>query len=400
MSSVQRNTIHYDRPIAHTKKQTRWLIPRGSKVSSVTMKLLDIKLNPNKECYFAALVGVYGCVQRLQLRVNKQEIDYYFSPEVLPYILASSADNEGQKGVFSVLHNTGNNIAYDPTTKELTLERNVVDSKTCEIRLNLLSNWLQTVGVIDDEVEIIIDWNQDVKKYLLPKAPLDVVTDFNIEAPYLSYETLEGTNLKQPEQFVFTELVPDQWVIPAIVGNGKTTSTTVRSNAFNEKTINRILLANVPQSIQNKTPGKDATALYRLFGSYLSVPQVGEVFQVGIDGEAILTIRNVQNDAVKLSMAIDSFGVYPHAVSLGHLHTKTPVLQELVANVVGEAVPQLNGFFSYGVVDLYQRINKELQFVYQRTSVNSSYPTLQEQMIIYAIGEVRCAFVKGQKVYV
>jgi hypothetical protein len=207
MSQVQKTQIHYDLPISHSQTQTRWVIPRGSSVSSVSMKLLNLQLNPDKPCYFSALLGIYACVSRLQLRINKKEIDYYFSPEALPYILASSADNEGQKGIFSVLHNTGNNLSYDEASKLLTFERAPVDSTTCEIRLALLSNFLKVVGVIDDEIELIIEWNSNVQKYLLPINSVDVVSSITITPPYLSYETMEGTNLKQPTKFLFNELL-------------------------------------------------------------------------------------------------------------------------------------------------------------------------------------------------
>jgi hypothetical protein len=401
MSQVQKNVIHYDLPISHSQTQTRWVIPRGSSVSSVSMKLLNLKLNPNVPCYFGALIGVYACISRLQLRINKQEIDYYFAPEALPYILASSADNEGQKCIFSVLHNTGNNIQYDQASKLLTFQREQVDTTTCEARLALLSNFLQVVGVIDEEIELIVSWNSDIQKYLLPINSNDIVSSINILAPYLSYETLEGTNLKQPNKFIFHELVPDVWSIPAL-STGQSQSVTVRSNAFNQKTINRLMLANVPTTIQNRIPNPDSKALFSLFGSYMSVPMAQEVVNVSIDGNNILTMRNVSNDAIKLSLAVDSFGVYPHAVSLGHVHSKTPVVKELsTATPVASGKPQLNGFFSYGIVDMYQRVNKELALVYQRTAPdNTNYPTLGEQLNIYAIGEVQCAFVDGQKIYV
>jgi hypothetical protein len=162
------------------------------------------------------------------------------------------------------------------------------------------------------------------------------------------------------------------------------------------------MLANVPSTIQARTPATDSKALFSLFGSYMSVPMAQEVVNVSIDGNNILTMRNVSNDAIKLSLAVDSFGVYPHAVSLGHVHSKTPVVKELSqATPVSSGKPQLNGFFSYGIVDIYQKVNKELALVYQRTAPdNTNYPTLAEQLNIYAIGEVQCAFIDGQKVYV
>ena len=406
MSSYEKNVCHYDRPIAHTQQQTRWVIPAGRKVSAPSMKLLDIKLNPDEDCYYAALIGAYACVRRLQLRVNKKEVNYYFSPEVLPYILSSNADNELQKGVMSVLHGTGNNVAYDQSTKLLTLQRSLVDSQKAEIRLPLLSGFINAIGVIEDEIEIIIDWASTASefvKYLCPVDPAVPVTSINIEAPYLSYETLEGSSLSQPDKIQFVELVPDQFIIPAITTNEtQVTAPIIRSNAFNKKLIGKMLFVNVPSSIAFGDPEPDAEALFGVFGSYLSVPMSHESFNVNLDGVGLLTMLNVNNDATKLAITIDAFNkVQPHAVSLAHVHSKNPVLKDLDVDVAGEGVPQLNGFFSYGAVELNQRVNQELSVVYQRKSDdNAVYPTLGGQMILHAIGEVHCAWSRQSgKVY-
>jgi hypothetical protein len=398
MSSYEKNVCHYDRPIAHTQTQTRWVIPAGRKVSAPSMKLLDIKLNPNQQCYYAALIGAYGCIRRLQLRVNKKEVNYYFSPEVLGYILPSNADNELQKGVMSVLHGTGNNVAYDQATKLLTLQRSLVDSQKAEIRLPLLSGFINAIGVIEDEVEIIIDWASTASEYVKFLCPVDPdvpVTSINIEAPYLSYETLEGSSLSQPDKVQFVELVPDQFIIPAIgTTNTQVTAPIIRSNAFNKKLIGKMVFVSVPSSLAQATPNADAEALFGVFGSYLSVPMSRESFNVNLDGVGLLTMLNVNNDATKLAITIDAFNkVQPHAVSLAHLHSKNPVLKELDVVITGETDPQLNGFFSYGAVELNQRVNQELSVVYQRRSEdNAVYPTLGESMVLHAIGEVHCAW--------
>jgi len=403
MTTYEKNVIHYDKPISHNQTQTRWVIPAGRKVNAASMKLLDIKLNPNQECYFAALVGVYACVKRLQLRVNKQEVNYFFAPQVLPYILASNADNELQRGVLQVLHGTGNNIVYDEASKQLSLERSLVDSQTVEIRLALLSGFLNAVGILEDEVEILLDWDtQGFTKFLCPVDSAAPVTSINIEAPYLSYECLEGSSLTQPESFQFVELVPDQWYIPAIAtSNTQITSPIVRSNAFNKKVIGRLMLINQPESISTADPNDDAKALFSVFGSYMSVPMKSESFNVSLDGVGLLTMLNVENLSLKLALAVMAFGVQPHAVSLGHVHSKNPILKELQVDIDGETEPQLNGFFSYGAFELNQRVNQELALTYQRKSAdNALYPTLAEPLVMHAIGEVHCMWSRSKgKVY-
>lgn len=409
MSSYQKNVCHYDRPISHSQTQTRWVIPAGRKVSAPSMKLLDIKLNPNHPCYYAALVGAYACVKRFQLRVNKQEVNYYFSPEVLPYILASNADNEAQRGVMSVLHGTGNNVVYDPETKLLTLQRPLVDSQKAEIRLPLLSGFLNAIGVLEDEVEIIIDWETTAfDKFLCPADTAVPVTSITIEPPYLSYETLEGSSLSQPDKIQFVELVPDQFLIPAITTNStQVTAPLIRSNAFNKKVIGKMLFVSTPSSLAQALPNADAKALFALFGSYLSVPMSHESFNVSLDGVGLLTMLNVNNDATKLAITVDAFGkVQPHAVSLAHVHSKNPILKELDVEIVNPPIapgfPQLNGFFSYGAVELNQRVTQELAVTYQRKSDSLTiYPSLAESMVLHAIGECHCMWSRsGGKVYI
>lgn len=398
--SSEKNQVFYNKPQSHSQVQTRWVIPSGSKINAASMKLLDLKLNPNQPCYFSALIGVYACIKRFQLRVNKQEVNYFFSPQVLPYILASNADNEYQRGVMSVLHGTGNNVVYDEASKLLTLERSLVDTKTVEIRLALLSGFLNAVGVLEDEIEILIDWDSTgFTKYLCPVDVENPVTSINIEAPYLSYEVLINSPLSQPESFQFVELTPDQWYIPAIAtSNTQVTAPIVRSNAFNKKVIGRLMLINQPSSIAQATPHIDTEALFSLFGSYMSVPMKSESFQISLDGVGLFTMLNVENLALKLALAVMAFNnVQPHAVSLGHINSKNPILKELVANVIGETVPQLNGFFSYSAVELNQRVNQELALTYSRASDdNNIYPTLSESMILHAIGEVHCVWSRSK----
>jgi hypothetical protein len=397
MSSYQKNVCHFDKPISHNQQQTRWVIPAGRKVSAPSMKLLDIKLNPNQPCNFGALIGVYGCLRRLQLRVNKKEVNYFFSREALPYILASNADNEMQRGIMSVLHGTGNNVVYDQASKLLTLERSLVDSQKAEIRLPLLSGFLNAIGIIEDPIEIIIDWSSsasELGKYLCPVDAAVPVTSINIEAPYLSYETLEGSSLSQPQKISFLELVPDQFLIPAIgTSDTQVTAPIIRSNAFNKKVISKMLFVSVPSSVSQATPNPDAEELFSLFGAFLSMPMSNESFNVNIDGVGLLTMLNVNNDATKLAITVDTFKAQPHAVSLAHVHSKNPVLKELNDVTYDNGVPVLNGFFSYGAVELNQRVNQELSVVYQRRSANNTtYPSLGESMILHAIGEVHCVW--------
>jgi hypothetical protein len=220
--------------------------------------------------------------------------------------------------------------------------------------------------------------------------PNNPVTSASIAAPYLSYETLNG-NFAQPPKVVYRQWVEDVFNVPSI-GSNSTQQIEIRSNAYNNKNIGRLLLTNIPATIANCSPSEDTTELFNLFGYYQSTPMKQEIFNIAKEGKNILTFRNVSNDAVKLSVAHDSWG-QAHFVTGGHYHSEAPVLGELKDAV-------LNGFCSYGCVEINDLIRKELQITYRRTSDNNNVaPTLGGQMFISCVAEVKCALVNGEKQY-
>lgn len=382
---------HFDKPSSHSQVQTRWVLPAGKKIFAPSVKLLEIAINPNKPSYFPALVGAYACVKRIQLRLNNRLVDLWTSQSILPYLVAQSGDNEKQFGVNSVIYGTGNNIKYDPTSKLLTLDRPLVDSNKATIKLPIYLDLLNNIGVIDDSLEIIVDWETSPYKLLCPVDPNDPPTSFNIDAPFLSYETLNG-DYKQPDNVPYRMWLNDQFSVPAITTDSTMNQYEIRSNAFNKKTLGRMMLVNTPSSINIGDPNSDAVALYGLFGYYQSTPMIKENFNVALDGRNILTFRNVNNDATKLSVAHDTWGPAVF-VTNGHIHAQKSVLVDL-------AEAPLNGFASYGCVELNSFVDKELAMTYRRFSdVVATYPTLAEQLIINAIAEVKCMLVKGEKVY-
>jgi hypothetical protein len=394
--------VHYDRPVSHSQTETRFLIPKFTKKLSKTMKLLDIVVQPDVPCYWSALAGAYNVVGRMQIRVAGVEASFYYSPEVMSFLLPSAGSNDVQKCLYSQVHATSNNVVYNANQKRLELQQQAVDFNPAEIRLAVLSNFLASIGCIEDDVEIIINWNADFKKYLIPIDENDTLTSINIQMPYLSYETYEHSNMKQPEKFLYTEIVGEQILIPEIVGNNTSQLVSRLTTAFNEKTIKRILFQNIPQSLETYSPLKDTKALYKIFGSYLSVPQINEIINFIENGESVLTNRGVQNDAIKLATTVDSFGVNACIVSGAHTHLKQSQLFELDKVILNESAKQLNGFFSWGCVNLNKKIQNNFQITYQRTSAPDAtlYPTLSDNLIIGCYGECQVAWVDNQKVYV
>lgn len=405
--SLPQTLCHFDRPVSHNQTETRFQIAKFSKKLSKTFKLLDVIVHPNVPCYWAALAGAYNVIGRMQIRIDGVEASYYYTPEASSFLLPSAGDNDVQKCIYSQLHSSGNNVVYNPNTKVLELQRNQVDLYPAELRLAVLSNFLANIGCITDSVEIIINWNTDITKYLIPIDPDDVLTSVDIQMPYLAYETYEHSNMSQPEKFLFTEIIGEEVLIPAIGASNTQQLVSRLTNSFNQKLVKRILFQTTPQTLYNANPSLDANpssdceALYSVFGSYLSMAQKGEIINFVEDGEAVLTSRGVQNDAIKLATTVDSFKVNSSIVSGAHTHTNTPQLSELNQVISGSANQQLNSFFSWGCVNLNRRVENNFQVSYQRTSDDKDvYPCLEQPLILGCYGECQVAWVNGQKVYV
>jgi hypothetical protein len=387
---------HYDKPQSHNSTQTRWVLPAGKKIFAPSIKVLDLKITPNKDAYFPALVGAYACIKRVQLKVDNRLVDIWNTQHILPLLIANSGDNEKQKGINRALYGTGNNIVYNPQSKKLKLDRPqnlVADPLAVQLKLPVYLDLLNNIGVITSAIEIIIDWETNVNKVLCPLNPADPPTAFTINTPYLAYETLNG-DFSQPNNVPFRMWLEDRFAVPAVGTDNTTQRYEIRSNAFNNKTIGRMLLVNTPASVENAAPSADCVQLYRTFGQYMSVPMKQENFNVAKDGRLIFSLRNVNNDAVKLSAVADAWGSGVFATN-AHIHSVASVLDEL------QDAAQLNGFASFGAVEINDLVKKELQLTYMRVSDDhTDYPALGDQLIISAVAEVRCMLVDGLKVYV
>jgi hypothetical protein len=395
---------HFDRPIEHSQTRTRWLLNPNQKIFANSIKIIDLNISNGSgpAAYFNALTGGYACVKRAQLMLDGEEVDLFYAGSILPYMLSESGDNERQKGVNSVLFSTGNNIAYDSTTQQMSLERPLVGANPLTLKLSVYLNLLSKIGIINQKVELIIDWETKATNLMVPVTAGNQVSIGEIQQPFLTYETLIG-DWEQPAQVFYQQYVEDQFIVTALASAGAVQSKNIRSNAFNNKSISRMLLTNTP----DLTTITDLGKVTSVFGNkYFSVAQFQENYNLLHGGETILQMRNVNNDAMKLSTVHDCFGdgVF---ITNGHLNVKFPVLKELQsfdpdtgALIQGN---QLTSFCSYGAIEVNQKIKKELQLIYQRTvpsDGNATLPSLCSDLTISCVGEVLCQLVNGKKIYV
>lgn len=393
--------VHYDKPRSHSNSQTRFIIPRNRRVYTPSIQMLGVTVNPNRPCYFPMLVGCYSLVKNVQVNINSVPSDVWKAQQMLPWVVSQFGDNEKQRGIVKELYLTGNNLVYDAQTETMTIERPLVDSQTASMKMIVYSDLLLNLGVCNEEIEIIIDWETNLSKCLISVDAIEggsKVTSVNILPPYLVYETF-NMDISQPTEIVFRKWVEERMAVPSTAANVLQT-VELRSNAFNDKTISRMLISSLPASLNNSTPNLDASGLYCLCSSYLSVPMVQESFNIAKNGETLLSLRNVNNDSLKLGMTNDIWGS-SNLVSGAHLHLQNPMLVDLSQNFVSgtNTITQLSGFGSFGCVDISEKITKDVQFSYRRQGV-SAYPTLSEQMLLCVDAEVNCLYKDGRVSYI
>jgi hypothetical protein len=380
-------TIHYDRPISHSQRQTVWRIPANSKTYSPSIRILDLVLKPNKASYFPILVGAYACVKSVQLRLDGRDADYWNSKFALPYMVAQlGGDNEHQQGISRQTASTGNNLKYDSNTELFAFDRPLVDATSASVNMTVFSDLLRQIQVIDSAVELIVNWETDDRQMFLPVVSDDPATSHDIQVPFLSYETL-NIEEQQPKVVYYKQWLSDSFLIPQTNNSTAILRTQVLSTAFSNKLVSKIMLINVPTSVNNGTPEPSIKPLYNLMGSYMSVPMVQESFNIAIGGKNVYVFRGTSNDAIKMSMTSDCWG---GNCLLSNSHFQS----------VEDLIPGLgtgyNGFSSFGAAELNQRVLKQLQISYERAGADEA-GALDDSMVLYCVGQIQTSLQNGIK---
>lgn len=380
-------TIHYDRPISHSQRQTVWRIPANNKVYSPSIRILDLVLQPNKPSYWPVLVGAYACVKSVQIRLDGRDADFWNSKFALPYMVAQlGGDNEHQQGISRQTAATGNNLKYDSNTELFAFDRPQVDATSASVNMTVFSDLLRQIQVIDSAVELIVNWETADNQMFLPVVSDDPATSHNIQVPFLSYETL-NIEEQQPKVVYYKQWLSDSFLIPQTNNSTAVLRTQVLSTAFANKLVSKIMLVNVPTSVNNGTPEPSIKPLYNLMGSYMSVPMAQESFNIAIGGKNVYVFRGTSNDAIKMSMTSDCWG---GNCLLSNSHFQA------VEDLVDGLGTGYNGFASFGAAELNQRILKQLQISYERAGADEA-GALDDSMVLYCVGQIQTSLVNGIK---
>jgi hypothetical protein len=389
------STIHYDQATFFSQKQTRIVIAPDQAFFAPTLKMLDLEIVSDIPAYLPPTLGVYSLIKRIQVLVDGkiQDVNSVHA-EYLPYVLPTLATNQQMKDKMSVIHGTGV-VAYEPVSKKLTMKKVLVSTLTTpsykfEVVLPLISNLLAQFGVVQQKVEIIIDFVDDIRSVLIPVTPGATIAAATVSRPYFSYECLQG-DYKQASAVEFTTYIGDLLTVPACVADERQLKA-IRTNAYNGKYLTKILVNKKPVSIATGAPNADALKIYQNFGKFVSIPQAGEYTNLAYDGNNLIDFNNINNPSFALALATMSFGE-SQAASLAHVHSVQSPLVELTDAA-------LNGWHSYLSIEVGRKVTRDLVMQLYRVGRNgTNFPTLNEQLQINMVGLVRTALINGQKVY-
>ena len=254
--------------------------------------------------------------------------------------------------------------------------------------MTVFSDLLQQIQIIDSALELIVNWETQDKFMFLPVNPLDPATSHTLQnPPFLSYETV-NFDVPQPKEVMFKQWLTDTFNIPATGNSPSVLRTEILSTAFANKLVSKIMLVNVPVSVDTGVPVNSIKPLYNLMGQYMSVPMVQESFNIAIGGKTVYVFRGTSNDAIKMSMTQDCWG---GNCLLSNSHFQT---SEQLVSGLGDSY---NGFSSFGAAELNQRILKQLQISYERAG-STGGGALDESLHLYCVGQIQTSLQNGIKV--
>lgn len=385
---MSQTVIMYDPPSQQQQNvRTVYKVQKGVSVVASTIKLTNLKINPNvTKCYFPAMGGAYLSLKQVELLIGDKPVDLFLSKQCINF-KNSLGTPDYQYNILANLAGTSNNVYQDVELGKLTFSYYTVDDIAQCIEFKHMLDYLNNRMVIDEGLTIILTWDSSNLDWLVtggdPTAQNP--TSVNIDPGYLSYEVLTDHNLPKQDIVNFKQTIEEVVLLPAIslgpIGNldNQTQLWEQRMNSLREKFVSRVLFVNEPLGVLSDIANNKLT-----FGRYASYGMNNEYINIVIDGNQRLTFKGFSNNAHKLAMTADTFGEGSSTMTSFFL-PKDPA----AVDITGESVNSLQNYYSYLGVELNSFVEKECVIQYNRTStVVADYPSSNAPMKLYMISEV------------
>jgi hypothetical protein len=375
------SVIMYDPPSQQQQNvRTVYKVQKGVSVVPSTIKLTNLKINPNvSKCYFPAMGGAYLSLKQVELLIGDKPVDLFLSKQCINF-KNSLGTPDYQYNILTNLAGTSNNVYQDVELGKLTFSYITVDDIPQCIEFKHMLDYLNNRMVIDEGLTIILTWDSSNLDWLLTGGDPDAEkpTSVNIDPGYLSYEVLTDHNLPKQDIVNFKQTIEEVVLLPAVGDDDNQTQLwEQRMNSLREKFVNRVLFVNEPLGQLPDIANNQLT-----FGRYASYGMNNEYINIVIDGNQRLTFKGFSNNAHKLAMTADTFGEGSSTMTSFFL-PKDPV----AVDITGENTVQ--NYYSYLGVELNSFVEKECVIQYNRTStVVDEYPSLDAPMKLYMISEV------------
>lgn len=308
-----------------SKRRAEFRILEGNEeIYTSNMRLLNVgvitSLDGQNSYIYNTIGGAYVLIDRIRLLAGNELIEEIVDfPKWASFKnLNSSNDNnksinkwvnKSQLGFTTTdgLPATNNELRYNffyPDKNNFDIDNNNIENCSW-LSLRSVFSFLKNTPYLDtnklQNLRVVIEYNTLSTIVSGDETQFDLNGNFQTAEPLLVVDEVmnKDESVKQPDLIKYMPLELDRVKIPAINATSETGTTQelkMRVNGFNNKTVNRMLLVNSPQSANLN------------FNRWNSVSQLGQVVQPVINGKQKLPFEGINGPNRRLAMTVDTWG--------------------------------------------------------------------------------------------
>ena len=350
-SSSQIKT-HILRPSYHNSKRTEWRLPNVVLLSNIRMLGVGCTQTGGTDVKYNLSAGVKSLFQNIYLYHDNQLVCGLREAHHWLGFTNSLHGNEEQVGrqTFTARSGTGYQLDDNDEVSIVGGVGNTVTGSEAttskgQMFLDEALSFLRDVRQVPCDkmnVRLVIEWNTALNNFFATANP----TSISILEPQLIVDEVVGAKSPNQVTLPYYSLENGRAVISA-VAVGVTFTDKFKIDGFNRKNVRRMLFINNMTSAPGSELGVDQ-----------SVPQLEEKISILMNGKKMLPFSGITPEN-KQQMVNDIFGRMCFAIADNFVGL------EGAADIYDTNAQTLG--FSYGALDVKQRVEGGMQFEYTRT---------------------------------
>lgn len=371
-------------PVYHSSSRTEFRLD-NSKVYLNTWRLANIQPKPSGPIAYTPALACGSLIQNITLFSGDTPIDEsrntheYLAFEALRSSNAVSLDilheTNGTHWGFKVGPRNANHIptiVYTDATPSVKPDENAALATSATLNLQKCLPYLAADDIVPatkiPNLRLVITWRAGAGGDVF--AGVSGAITYSMQEPQLfldeivSPEVLAKVNQQKSLSIPYFSLEQDRIKIP-VVADGVHRTDTIRINGFNNKSVRRMLLVNVPSAIGNAATDR--------IKADASIAQHQETFNFRLNGRNYFALGGVDQANKKLDTLAFAWG----SISLPQGCQFDKLAKATADNFLSDDVSYVQGRLSYGGFWLSDRIS-DMEVVYSRKGRAAGYQQLAE----------------------